>query len=64
HLHDNDGRVDHHLPLGAGTVDWPVVLANLRKIGYQGSYTIELGRTEDVAASRDYLRDIGFLAAP
>ncbi|MHB9092655.1 MAG: sugar phosphate isomerase/epimerase family protein, partial [Chloroflexota bacterium] len=58
HLHDNDGRVDHHLPLGAGTVDWPVVLANLRKIGYQGSYTIELGRTEDVAASRDYLRDI------
>jgi sugar phosphate isomerase/epimerase len=26
HLHDNDGRVDAHLPLGRGEIDWPKAL--------------------------------------
>ncbi len=42
HLHDNLGVDDLHLPLGAGTVDWPDVARRLRSADYDGTVTIEI----------------------
>ena len=41
HAHDNDGRSDLHLPVGAGRIDWPGVLSALRSVGYEGTVTLE-----------------------
>lgn len=55
HLHDNDGVIDRHWPLGVGTVPWANVISRLRQIGYTGTYTIELRDYEDVLTSVSYL---------
>lgn len=53
HLHasDNWGRRDDHLPLGAGTVDFRSLVAELKTIGYDGRVTFEV-----FSPDRDYLR--------
>ncbi|WP_338563933.1 TIM barrel protein [Erwinia sp. E_sp_B01_3] len=55
-------------PLGQGAIDYPGVLALLKKCAYQGWITIEQERDprhvetslEDVTASLHYLRSVGF----
>jgi sugar phosphate isomerase/epimerase len=42
HVHDNLGIEDLHLPLGAGSIDWPDVARALRRAGYDGTVTIEI----------------------
>jgi sugar phosphate isomerase/epimerase len=42
HLDDNLGLEDLHLPLGAGSVDWPEIARVLREAGYDGTATIEV----------------------
>jgi sugar phosphate isomerase/epimerase len=42
HIHDNLGLEDLHLPLGAGSIDWPEVARALRRAGYDGTVTIEI----------------------
>lgn len=56
HVHDNAGRSDDHLLPFDGTVNWPLSLAALWKVGYQGPLIFELpdhgdaGRVLDRAA--------------
>jgi sugar phosphate isomerase/epimerase len=42
HLNDNLGLDDLHLPLGAGSVDWPDTASVLRRAGYDGTMTVEI----------------------
>jgi sugar phosphate isomerase/epimerase len=42
HVSDNLGIDDLHLPLGAGSADWPVVVRVLRSAGYDKTVTIEI----------------------
>lgn len=42
HVHDNFGQDDLHLPLGAGSIDWPEVAKALRRSGYDAAVTIEI----------------------
>jgi sugar phosphate isomerase/epimerase len=46
HLHDNRGGQskddDLHLPIGAGTVDFPGIMASLLRVGYYGTMTLEV----------------------
>jgi sugar phosphate isomerase/epimerase len=46
HLHDNRGGQskddDLHLPIGAGTVDFPGIMASLLGSGYDGTMTLEV----------------------
>lgn len=43
HIHDNlGGAADLHLPLGAGTVDWPAAVRALKSVGYDGTITLEV----------------------
>ena len=59
HLHDNKGgTADLHLPLGAGTVDFPTELAALKSAGYDGTITLEVFSRDShyFEHSRDVLR--------
>ncbi|MEK8022600.1 MAG: sugar phosphate isomerase/epimerase family protein [Candidatus Hydrogenedentota bacterium] len=42
HISDNRGDVDAHMPLGAGTIDWPTEIGHLKKMGYKRTVTLEV----------------------
>lgn len=42
HLSDNWGQSDDHLPLGAGGLNWPAIVALLRQYGYDDTVTLEV----------------------
>ena len=50
HVHDNRGRDDAHLVPGLGTIDWSAALMTMQKIGYAGTYVMELANTGTPAA--------------
>jgi len=50
HVHDNKRRDDDHLVPYQGTIDWPAALVTMRKIGYDGTYMMELANTGSSAA--------------
>jgi sugar phosphate isomerase/epimerase len=45
HVHDNHGREDEHLVPGRGTIDWPSALITMQKIGFAGTWLLELANT-------------------
>src|SRR5215472_3828939 len=45
HVHDNAGKRDDHLVPFAGRIDWDVALMTLQKVGYDGTYLMELANT-------------------
>jgi sugar phosphate isomerase/epimerase len=55
HLHDNRGGQskddDLHLPIGAGTVDFPGIMASLMSVGYEGTMNLEV-KPEDQKVGR------------
>jgi sugar phosphate isomerase/epimerase len=50
HVHDNRGREDDHLVPYQGTINWPAALMTMQKIGYEGTYLMELAGTGNPAA--------------
>ncbi len=54
HAHDNFGKSDEHVPIGAGRVPWRRILAALKRIGYDGTVTLEIHSSdiEYIAVSR------------
>ena len=50
HVHDNRRREDDHLVPYQGTIDWAAALVTMRKIGYDGTYLLELANSGDPAA--------------
>ena len=50
HVHDNRGREDDHLVPYQGTIDWPAALVTMQKIGYEGTYLMELANSGSPAA--------------
>ena len=42
HIHDNFGTEDYHLAPGIGTIDWKAFAGALRKIGYEGVFSLEI----------------------
>jgi sugar phosphate isomerase/epimerase len=51
HVSDNFGLDDNHLPIGAGTIDFPPIVKALKRTGYDGTVTLEI-----FSRDRDYLR--------
>ena len=51
HANDNFGKEDNHLPIGAGTIDFPKIIKFLRQAGYDATITLEV-----FSRDRDYLR--------
>jgi sugar phosphate isomerase/epimerase len=46
HLHDNDGSGDQHRPPFYGTVDWPRLVADIRRSAYPRMLSFELAMRE------------------
>jgi sugar phosphate isomerase/epimerase len=51
HANDNFGKEDDHLPIGAGTIEFPKAIKALKAIGYDETITLEV-----FSRDRDYLR--------
>src|SRR5215831_14466996 len=45
HVHDNAGKKDDHLVPFEGRIDWSLALMAMQKIGYDGTYLMELANT-------------------
>jgi sugar phosphate isomerase/epimerase len=50
HVHDNHGRDDEHLVPYMGSIDWDLALVSMQKIGYDGTWLMELAGTGSPAA--------------
>ena len=50
HVHDNRGRDDEHLVPYVGSIDWEMVLVAMQKVGYEGTYLMELAGSGSPAA--------------
>jgi sugar phosphate isomerase/epimerase len=49
HVHDNGGKKDDHLVPFDGRINWDLALMTLQKVGYDGTYLMELGNTSTPA---------------
>src|SRR5215210_1143692 len=45
HVHDNRGRDDDHLAPYLGSINWDMALMTMQKIGYEGTYLMELANS-------------------
>ena len=45
HVHDNKGKQDEHLVPFAGRINWDMALMTMQKVGYDGTYLMELANT-------------------
>jgi sugar phosphate isomerase/epimerase len=45
HVHDNRRRDDDHLVPYQGSIDWGSAMLTMRKIGYEGTYLLEIANT-------------------
>lgn len=52
HVHDNGGKRDSHLEVGAGSVDWRLFLGYIKRRGYQHYLTVETKCDPFASASR------------
>ena len=45
HVHDNNGKKDDHLVPFDGRINWDMALMTMQKVGYDGTYLMELANT-------------------
>ena len=50
HVHDNRGKTDDHLVPYQGRINWDLALMSMQKIGYEGTFMMELANTGSAAA--------------
>ena len=62
HVSDNDGKVNEHLGLGKGNIDWEGVFTALKKHGFDGYVGIDVGKIpnldEEILRSKEFLMDL------
>jgi len=56
HVHDNKGKTDEHLVPFEGRINWDMALMTMQKVGYDGTYLMELGSTTSPATVLDLAR--------
>ena len=50
HVHDNNGKKDEHRVPFDGRINWDIALMTMQKVGYDGTYLMELANTGSPAA--------------
>lgn len=58
HLHDNHGRADEHLPVGAGTIDFMPLRKHLHNMVLSPSITLEAHKAEHLVESLQNVRKL------
>jgi len=48
HVSDNDGKINEHLGLGKGNIDWEGVFLALKKHGFDGYVGLDIGNVENL----------------
>jgi sugar phosphate isomerase/epimerase len=56
HVHDNNGKKDDHLVPFEGRLNWDIALMTMQKVGYDGTYLMELANTGSPAAVLEQAR--------
>jgi sugar phosphate isomerase/epimerase len=56
HVHDNSGKKDEHLVPFEGRINWDIALMTMQKVGYDGTYLMELANTGSAAAVLEQAR--------
>lgn len=56
HVHDNKGKTDEHLVPFEGRINWDMALMAMQKVGYDGTYLMELANTSAPATVLDLAR--------
>jgi sugar phosphate isomerase/epimerase len=56
HVHDNRRRDDEHLVPYTGTINWDMALVTMQKIGYDGTYLMELANSGSPASVLEQAR--------
>ena len=56
HVHDNNRRTDDHLVPFDGKISWDLALMAMQKVGYDGTYLMELANTSTPAAVLEHAR--------
>jgi sugar phosphate isomerase/epimerase len=56
HVHDNNRTKDDHLVPFDGKIDWDAALMSMQKIGFEGTYLMELRNTSEPRAVLDQAR--------
>jgi len=56
HVHDNRGKKDEHLVPFEGRINWDLALMTMQKVGYDGTYLMELANTGSPAAVLEQAR--------
>jgi sugar phosphate isomerase/epimerase len=56
HVHDNHRRNDEHLAPYLGAIDWDAALMSMQKVGFEGTYLMELANTGTPAAVLEQAR--------
>jgi len=57
HVHDNKRKTDDHLVPFEGKIDWDAALMSMQKVGYDGTYLMEVRNTSDPATVLARARD-------
>ena len=58
HLHDNDGKRDHHRVIGEGTVDFHRAISLLEQAGINAPLCIEAASLDDVIKGKENLEQV------
>jgi sugar phosphate isomerase/epimerase len=58
HVHDNSGKKDEHLVPFEGRMNWDIALMTMQKVGYDGTYLMELANTGSPAAVLEQARAV------
>lgn len=59
HIHDNHGKQDEHLPLGAGKIEFKKVVKLLKQINYDKTITFEVfTSSSDAVRSRNFFKKL------
>jgi sugar phosphate isomerase/epimerase len=58
HVHDNNGKKDDHLVPFDGRINWDIALMTMQKVGYDGTYLMELANTGSPAAVLEQARAV------
>ncbi len=56
HVHDNKGKTDDHLVPFDGRINWDIALMTMQKVGYDGTYLMELADTGSPTAVLEQAR--------
>jgi sugar phosphate isomerase/epimerase len=59
HVHDNHGREDDHLVPYDGAIDWSQTLTMVQKVGYEGTFLMEVGNSSTPVAVLEKVRRAG-----